>query len=101
MQDELKKKETEVTHPSADVTELLNGLDQLVDSLRGEQMKVSTLEEAAKVATRVLTQSYQEQADRESGTNTHIRTGFGELDQLTGGLYNGELVVVPRPSFDG
>lgn len=100
MQDELKKKETEVVQPSADVTELLNGLDGMVDSLRSEQMHVSSLEEAARVATRVLTQSYQEQADREAGTNTHIRTGFGELDQLTGGLYKGELVVIPaRPSM--
>ena len=100
MQEELKKKETEVARPSADVTELLTGLDSLVDSLRGEQMHASTLEEAAKVATRVLTHSYQEQAERESGTDMHIRTGFGELDGLTGGLYKGELVVIPaRPSM--
>ncbi|KKB47546.1 replicative DNA helicase [Parabacteroides gordonii] len=100
MQEELKKKETEVARPSADVTELLNGLDHVVDSLRSEQMHVSTLEEAAKVATRVLTHSYREQAERETGTDMHIRTGFGELDRLTGGLYKGELVVIPaRPSM--
>ena len=89
-----------MARPSADVTELLNGLDHVVDSLRSEQMHVSTLEEAAKVATRVLTHSYREQAERETGTDMHIRTGFGELDRLTGGLYKGELVVIPaRPSM--
>ncbi len=100
MLDELKKKETEVVQASADVTSLLNGLDNLVDSLRSEQVHASTSEEAGKVAARVLEQSYAEQAGREAGRNTHIRTGFRELDQLTGGLYNGELVVIPaRPSM--
>ena len=58
------------------------------------------MEDAGKVAARVLEKSYQEQTEREAGISKQIRTGLRDLDTLTGGLYPGELIVIPgRPSM--
>lgn len=96
----LKEKEVQAVQPSADVAALLSGVEELAGSLRGGLTRSSSMEDAGKVAARVLEKSYQEQAERESGTSKHIRTGLRELDALTGGLYPGELIVIPgRPSM--
>lgn len=86
--------------PDADVLGLLGKLDDLGQELRRELTPSSSIEEAGTVAERVLTDSYGEQRNRELGLVTRIRTGFGELDALIGGLYKGELTVIPgRPSM--
>ena len=96
----LKKKETEAQLPSADVAELLTGVEELAGSLRNGMAHVFSMEEAGGVAARVLEQSYREQTERESGMITRIRSGLYDLDKLTGGLYEGELTVIAgRPSM--
>lgn len=96
----LKEKEIQAVQPSADVMALLSGVEELAGTLRGELARSSSMESAGKIAVRVLEQSYKEQAERESGKTTQISTGLRELDGLTGGLYPGELIVIPaRPSM--
>lgn len=96
----LKAKEVQAVQPSADVEALLSGVEKLTESLRGELTRSSSMESAGAVAARVLEKSYREQTEREAGRSTHIRTGLRELDNLTGGLYPGELIVIPgRPSM--
>lgn len=96
----LKEKEVQAVQPSADVDLLLVGVEELAGSLRGELTRSSSMEDAGKVAARVLERSYQEQTGRELGTSKQIRTGLRDLDMLTGGLYPGELIVIPgRPSM--
>lgn len=96
----LKETEVQAEQPAADVLALLSGVERLAGTLRGELTRSSSMEEAGKVAARVLERSYQEQTERESGKSTRIRTGLREFDTLTGGLYPGELVVIPgRPSM--
>lgn len=96
----LKKKETEAQLPSADVAELLTGVEELAGSLRNGLAHASSMEDAGVVAARVLEQSYREQAERESGKITRIHSGLYDLDKLTGGLYEGELTVIAgRPSM--
>ena len=96
----LKEKEVQAVQPSADVGMLLAGVEELAGSLRGELTRSSSMEDAGRVAARVLEKSYQEQTERESGMSKQIRTGLRDLDTLTGGLYPGELIVIPgRPSM--
>ncbi|WP_455637991.1 replicative DNA helicase [Parabacteroides sp.] len=96
----LKKKETEAQLPSADVAQLLTGVEELAGSLRNGMTHASSMENAGAVAARVLEKSYQEQADREAGKVTRIYSGLYDLDALTGGLYKGELTVIAgRPSM--
>ena len=96
----LKEKEVQAVQPSADVDLLLVGVEELAGSLRGELTRSSSMEDAGKVAARVLERSYQEQTGRELGTSKQIRTGLRDLDMLTDGLYPGELIVIPgRPSM--
>ncbi|MEG1544985.1 MAG: DnaB-like helicase C-terminal domain-containing protein [Tannerellaceae bacterium] len=86
--------------PEADVLALVGGLDDLALELRRDLTPSTSIEEAGAVAVRVLSDSYGKQQRREAGEATHVRTGFSELDDLTGGLYPGELTVVPgRPSM--
>lgn len=86
--------------PEADVLTLLEKMDVLAQELRHDLTPSASIEAAAVVAERVLADSYGEQHDRESGVMTRIRSGFGELDALTGGLYKGELTIIPgRPSM--
>lgn len=96
----LKKKETEAQLPSADVVQLLTGVEELAGALRNGMAHTSSMENAGTVAQRVLEQSYLEQAQRESGEIIHIQSGLYDLDVLTGGLYKGELTVIAgRPSM--
>lgn len=96
----LREKEVQAVQPSADVAMLLTGVENLVGSLRGELTRSSSVEDAGRVAARVLEKSYQEQTERELGISKQIRTGLRDLDTLTGGLYPGELIVIPgRPSM--
>lgn len=96
----LKEKEVLAVQPLADVDLLLVGVEELAGSLRGELTRSSSMEDAGKVAARVLERSYQEQTERELGRSKQIRTGLRDLDTLTGGLYPGELIVIPgRPSM--
>lgn len=96
----LKKKETEAQLPSADVAQLLTGVEELAGALRNGMAHTSSMENAGTVAQRVLEQSYLEQAQRESGEIIHIQSGLYDLDVLTGGLYKGELTVIAgRPSM--
>jgi len=97
---ELKKKETEAQLPSADVTALLTGIEDLVGSLRDGMAHVSSMENAGAVAARVLDKSYREQALLESGEISRLFFGLHDLDTMTGGLYKEELTVVAgRPSM--
>ena len=96
----LKEKETEAQLPSADLPELLAGVEDLAGRLRNGMARSESMEEAGSVAARVLAKSYQEQADREAGKITRIFSGLYDLDALTGGLYKGELTVIAgRPSM--
>ena len=96
----LKEKETEAQLPSADLPELLTGVEDLAGRLRNGMARSVSMEEAGSVAARVLEKSYQEQADREAGKITRILSGLYDLDALTGGLYKGELTVIAgRPSM--
>lgn len=96
----LKEKETEAQLPSADLPELLTGVEDLAGRLRTGMARLASMEEAGSVAARVLEKSYQEQADREAGKITRILSGLYDLDALTGGLYKGELTVIAgRPSM--
>ena len=96
----LKEKETEAQLPSADLPELLTGVEDLAGRLRNGMARSASMEEAGSVARRVLEKSYQEQADREAGKITRILSGLYDLDALTGGLYKGELTVIAgRPSM--
>ncbi|MFV0583685.1 MAG: replicative DNA helicase [Parabacteroides gordonii] len=96
----LKEKETEAQLPSADLPELLTGVEDLAGRLRNGMARSASMEEAGSVAARVLAKSYQEQADREAGKITRILSGLYDLDALTGGLYKGELTVIAgRPSM--
>lgn len=96
----LREKEVQAVQPSADVGVLLAGVEELAGSLRGELTRSSSMEDAGRVAARVLEKSYQEQTEREAGISKQIRTGLRDLDTLTGGLYPGELIVIPgRPSM--
>ena len=96
----LKEKETEAQLPSADLPELLTGVEDLAGRLRNGMARSASMEEAGTVAARVLEKSYQEQADREAGKITRIFSGLYDLDALTGGLYKGELTVIAgRPSM--
>lgn len=96
----LKEKETEAQLPSADLPELLTGVEDLAGRLRNGMARSASMEEAGLVAARVLAKSYQEQADREAGKITRIFSGLYDLDALTGGLYKGELTVIAgRPSM--
>lgn len=56
---------------------------------------------AAEVAREVLARSFRNQEAREKGEHIQVRTGFDELDDLTGGLYRGELAGALRAAFDG
>lgn len=97
---ELKKKETEAQLPSADVTALLTGIEDLAGSLRDGMAHVSSMENAGAVAARVLDKSYREQALLESGEISRLFFGLHDLDTMTGGLYKEELMVVAgRPSM--
>ena len=97
---ELKKKETEAQLPSADVTALLTGIEDLAGSLRDSMAHVSSMENAGAVAARVLDKSYREQALLESGEISRLFFGLHDLDTMTGGLYKEELTVVAgRPSM--
>lgn len=97
---ELKKKETEAQLPSADVTALLTGIEDLAGSLRDGMAHVSSMENAGAVAARVLDESYREQALRESGEISRLFFGLHDLDTMTGGLYKEELTVIAgRPSM--
>ena len=97
---ELKKKETEAQLPSADVTALLTGIEDLAGSLRDGMAHVSSMENAGAVAARVLDKSYREQALIESGEISRLFFGLHDLDTMTGGLYKEELTVVAgRPSM--
>ena len=97
---ELKKKETEAQLPSADVTALLTGIEDLAGSLRDGMAHVSSMENAGAVAARVLDKSYREQALLESGEISRLFFGLHDLDTMTGGLYKEELTVVAgRPSM--
>ena len=97
---ELKKKETEAHLPSADVTALLTGIEDLAGSLRDGMAHVSSMENAGAVAARVLDKSYREQALLESGEISRLFFGLHDLDTMTGGLYKEELTVVAgRPSM--
>ena len=96
----LKEKETEAQLPSADLPELLTGVEDLAGRLRNGMARSVSMEEAGSVARRVLEKSFQEQADREAGKITRILFGLYDLDALTGGLYKGELTVIAgRPSM--
>ena len=97
---ELKKKETEAQLPSADVTALLTGIEDLAGSLRDGMAHVSSMQNAGAVAARVLDKSYREQALLESGEISRLFFGLHDLDTMTGGLYKEELTVVAgRPSM--
>ena len=97
---ELKKKETEAQLPSADVTALLTGIEDLTGALRDGMAHVSSMENAGAVAARVLDKSYREQALLESGEISRLFFGLHDLDTMTGGLYKEELTVVAgRPSM--
>ena len=97
---ELKKKETEAQLPSADVTALLTGIEDLAGSLRDGMAHVSSMENAGAVAARVLDKSYREQALLESGEISRLFFGLHDLDTMTGGLYKEELTVIAgRPSM--
>ena len=96
----LKEKETEAQLSSADLPELLTGVENLAGRLRNGMARSASMEEAGSVARRVLEKSYQEQMDREAGKITRILSGLSDLDALTGGLYKGELTVIAgRPSM--
>lgn len=96
----MQELQTAAAAPDADVLALLGNMDDLSQALRRDLTPSASIEEAATVADRVLADSYNEQADREAGVVKRIRTGFSELDALTGGLYRGELTVIPgRPSM--
>ena len=86
--------------PSADVTALLTGIEDLAGSLRDGMAHVSSMENAGAVAARVLDKSYREQALLESGEISRLFFGLHDLDTMTGGLYKEELTVVAgRPSM--
>lgn len=98
--DGLKEKETEAQLPAADVDGLLTEVENLAGSLRGGLTRAASMENAGAVAVRVLEDSYRDQAERESGKITRLRSGLHDLDALTGGLYKGELTVFAgRPSM--
>lgn len=96
----LKEKETEAQLPAADVDGLLTEVENLAGSLRGGLTRAASMENAGAVAVRVLEESYRDQAERESGKITRLRSGLHDLDALTGGFYKGELTVLAgRPSM--
>lgn len=96
----LKEKETEAQLPAADVDGLLTEVENLAGSLRGGLTRAASMENAGAVAVRVLEDSYRDQAERESGKITRLRSGLHDLDALTGGFYKGELTVLAgRPSM--
>ncbi|WP_293717216.1 DnaB-like helicase C-terminal domain-containing protein, partial [uncultured Parabacteroides sp.] len=96
----LKEKETEAQLPSADLPELLTGVEELAGRLRNGMARTVSMEDAGTVSARVLEKSYQDQADREAGKLTRVLSGLYDLDALTGGLYKGELTVIAgRPSM--
>lgn len=96
----LQKIQLAIREPDADEQELLNELSATIEEMHHETLLSDTIEPAADVALRVLEQSYGEQAARENGLSHHIFTGLKDLDELTGGLFPGELTVLPaRPSM--
>ncbi|MFQ8829486.1 MULTISPECIES: DnaB-like helicase C-terminal domain-containing protein [Parabacteroides] len=79
---------------------LLAGVTDDMDGLREHASGGVDVRMAAEVAREVLARSFRNQEAREKGEHIQVRTGFDELDDLTGGLYRGELAVLSgRPSM--
>ena len=96
----LNKRGLEAQQPDVDVMKLLAGVTDYMDGLREHASGGVDVRMAAEVAREVLARSFRNQEAREKGEHIQVRTGFDELDDLTGGLYRGELAVLSgRPSM--
>lgn len=96
----LNKRGLEAQQPDVDVMKLLAGVTDDMDGLREHASGGVDVRMAAEVAREVLARSFRNQEAREKGEHIQVRTGFDELDDLTGGLYRGELAVLSgRPSM--
>ena len=90
----LNKRGLEAQQPDVDVMKLLAGVTDDMDGLREHASGGVDVRMAAEVAREVLARSFRNQEAREKGEHIQVRTGFDELDDLTGGLYRGELAVL-------
>ena len=96
----LNKRGLEAQQPDVDVMKLLAGVTDDMDGLREHASGGVDVRMAAEVAREVLARSFRNQEAREKGEHIQVCTGFDELDDLTGGLYRGELAVLSgRPSM--
>ena len=96
----LNKRGLEAQQPDVDVMKLLAGVTDDMDGLREHASGGVDVRMAAEVAREVLARSFRNQEAREKGEHIQVHTGFDELDDLTGGLYRGELAVLSgRPSM--
>ena len=82
----LNKRGLEAQQPDVDVMKLLAGVTDDMDGLREHASGGVDVRMAAEVAREVLARSFRNQEAREKGEHIQVRTGFDELDDLTGGF---------------
>ena len=96
----LNKRGLEAQQPDVDVMKLLAGVTDDMDGLRehasgGVDVRMAARWHAKSWRVRSVTRRHAKK-----GEHIQVRTGFDELDDLTGGLYRGELAVLSgRPSM--
>lgn len=83
-------KSTDGIDPRADISEINDRLKLITDT--GIKKEWASMDE-------LIFNLMQHQAEMAAGTRTFVTTGFQKADQLNGGFYNGQMIVVgARPS---
>ena len=96
----LKENMLQAMLPGCEAGKMLVKIERDLSLLQGEQYMGLEGRSTSEVAGEVLDRSRREQELREKGGRPQIQTGFGEFDEMTGGLYRKELTVISaRPSM--
>jgi len=96
----MSKRIAQASDVHADVMKLMSEVHRDMQQLEEEFADTSTTRPVSEVGSRVLAEIQDEQRRRRSGEVAHISTGLSDLDDLVGGLYRGELLMLGgRPSM--
>jgi len=96
----MSKRIAQASDVHADVMKLMTEVHRDMQQLEEEFADTSTTHPVSEVGSQVLGDIREEQRRRRSGETAHISTGLSDLDDLVGGLYRGELLMLGgRPSM--
>lgn len=97
---EVSQKAMQSIYSGDDIADVLYQLSQSVNVIEEGSTNVSTLKHIREYASQAIAESERRVTNFRNGVQNGITTGLEDLDKITGGWQNGELVIIAsRPAM--